>query len=270
MEKHTAIDPKIIAAAERQMRNWVLAEQLAKRQAGGEPSGSRPPVGSYISISREAGARGGEIAELVGRELGWEVLDKTLLDVIANRYQLSRAMLELVDETEVSWTYDVLGTFFDSHIIPHEKYLIRLARIVRLAGRRGNVVIVGRGAHFLLPRAQGLAVRVIASEKYRAQVLKERFGCDAAEARRAMIEMDRGRAEFVKRFFHHDIADPRLYDMVLDIERLGLSATAALIIKARQEQVRRAAAEALPSREPSADVGPQAAPAASAAATAHR
>jgi hypothetical protein len=244
MEKQMRVDPKIVAAAERQMRNWVLAEQIASRGIEKSIVGRRVPrVGAYISISREAGACGGEIGQLVGRELGWEVLDKTLLDVIADRYHLCRAMLELVDETEFSWTHDVLGTFLDRHIIPHEKYLARLARIVRVAGRRGNVVIVGRGAHFLLPREQGTVVRLVASEKYRTQQLMERLGCDAARARQTMIAIDRGRAEFVKRFFHHDIADPQLYDLVINVERLGLPAAAELIVKVREEQIKRQAEE---------------------------
>jgi hypothetical protein len=252
MGQQTGVDPKMVAAAERQMRNWVLGEQVANRKTEDSlPGRGAQQAVRYISISREAGARGGEIAQLVGKELGWEVLDKTLLDVIADRYQLCRAMLELVDETKVNWAHDVLGTFLDSHIIPHEKYLVHLARIVRLAGRQGNVVIVGRGAHFLLPRAQGLAVRVVASEKYRAQQLMERLGCDAAKARRMMIEIDRGRAEFVQRFFHHNIGDPCLYDLVVNVEQLGVTAATALIVKARQELAAR-----LPGHPAKATAGP--------------
>jgi len=54
----------------------------------------------------------------VVEKLGWEVLDKSLLNRVADRYGLSRPMLELVNETSANWAHDVLGTWFDRRIIP--------------------------------------------------------------------------------------------------------------------------------------------------------
>ena len=116
----------------------------------------------YITFSREAGAGGSEIAAMVGRKLGWEVLDKNLLDQVADRFQLSRPMLELVDETST------LG-------LRHGR---RLPRPEDCSARKvpgpsqprdpcgGPAWQCGpggpRGA-FLLPRENGLAVRIVAS-----------------------------------------------------------------------------------------------------------
>ncbi len=70
----------------------------------------------------------------------------------------------------------MFGTFSDRRIISHERYLVRLNRVVMAAARRGNVVIVGRGDNFLLPRDGGLAVRIVASEKYRVEQMMRRYG----------------------------------------------------------------------------------------------
>ncbi len=141
MEKQTREEPRIVAAAERQMRNWELIQELANRlpQSGRREGGIQQPV-QFVAISREAGAGGAEIAQLVGRKLGWEVFDRSLLDQVAERYHLSRQMLELVDETKASWVYDVFGTFLDRQIIPHDKYLVRLSRTVRIVAHRGCAV----------------------------------------------------------------------------------------------------------------------------------
>jgi cytidylate kinase len=235
MKEQTREEPKILAAAERQMRTWAWShehENARSTALGERPSLSTSRRVRYIAFSREAGAGGGEIAAMVGRKLGWEVLDKNLLDQVADRFRLSKPMLELVDETDSSWAYDVVGAFLDPKIVPHEKYLAHLSRVIRAAARRGNVVLVGRGAQFLLPRDNGLAVRVIASMKYRVARIVQQRECDEAKARQYLLEVDHGRKDLVQKFFHRDVTDPRLYDLVLDVDHLGPTTVADLIVEA--------------------------------------
>lgn len=239
MKEQIREEPKILAAAERQMQTWARTAEIedrAARSQGAERLAQR--VGNFISISREAGACGGEIARDVGRQLGWEVLDKNLLDRVADRFQVSRVMLELVDETQSSWVYDVLGTWMDRKIIPHEKYVAHLAQIVLAAVRHGNVVLVGRGAQFLLPRERGLAVRIVAPLRYRIRQIVERESLQEPAARRFIAEIDAGRRQFVGRFFHHDIDDPHLYDLVVNVEGIGPAGAVEQIIAAACRKAR--------------------------------
>jgi hypothetical protein len=237
VKEQTREDPTILAAAERQMHAWALQTELKDRAippklAGGPP---RQAV-RFVAISREAGAGGSEIAEHVGQRLGWSVFDKNLLDQIATRFHLPRTTLDLVDETPNNWAYDVLGTWMDRKLVPHEKYVACLSRVVLMAGRRGRAVFVGRGAQFLLPRQEVLAVRCIASPKLRLERIVERTGLDKTAAQRRMSEIDRGRRQFVERFFHHDSTDSHLYDLVINIDRFGTSGAAAAIVAAMGQQ----------------------------------
>ncbi len=233
MKGQTREDPKILAAAERRMQAWALAQEIAERTLRtDQPHRATEQLGDFITMSREAGASGGEIAVGVGQKLGWEVLDKNLLDHVAERFRLSRAMLEAVDETTASWAYDLFGTWMDRKIIPHEKYLVHLSQVVLAAAQRGNVVLVGRGAQFLLPRDQGLAVRIIAPLEYRVDQIVQRHGFDRKQARRFIAEVDQGRRQFVERFFHRDINDAHLYDLVINVARIGPAAAAEQIIGA--------------------------------------
>lgn len=233
MKEQTREEPKIVAAAERQMRAWSLAQELSQRAAQTRRVDQpHQGFGPYITVSREAGAGGSQIAELVGQKLGWEVLDRNLLDRVAERFRLCRHMLELVDETQPSFARDVLGAWFDPRIVPHGKYVVCLGRVVEAAARRGRVVLVGRGANLLLPRDQGLAVRLIASESYRVQQIMQRCGLEESQARRYMAEVDRGRREFVLEWFNRDITDPHLFDLVIQVDRLGPAGAADAIIAA--------------------------------------
>ena len=225
------VEPKTAAAAERKMQAFARTQEIADRTTRiDQPKPARREVASYIALSREAGASGSTVAEALGRKLGWEVLDKGVLDQLADRYQLSRPTLEAVDETTMSWAYDIFGTWLDREIISHEKYLTRLNRVFLAAAKKGNAIFVGRGAQFLLPRDRGFSVRLVASEAYRLHQLMETHDLPLPKARQLMVRLDRGRRQFVRHFFHQDVEDPHIYDLVINVERMGVEKSADLII----------------------------------------
>lgn len=229
MKEQTREEPGILAAAERQMHAWALKED-AFHHAGEIPLSAQGL--KFVTISREAGAGGGEIGRRIGERLGWEVFSRNLLDRVADRFHLSRTMLDLVDETHPSWVYDVLGSWMDHRLVPHEKYVACLSRVVLAIARRGPAVFVGRGAQFLLPRKELLAVRVVASPSFRLHKIMEQRGVNEANARRYIAELDKGRREFVEQFFHRDITDPHYYDVVVTMDRLGAAGAIKVILAA--------------------------------------
>ena len=101
-----------------------------------------------------------------------------------------------------------------------------------LAAKKGNAIFVGRGAQFLLPRDRGFAVRLVASESYRIHQLMQRYELPLSKARQKMHQLDRGRRQFVRHFFHCDVEDPHIYDMVINVERYGVEKTTELIVGA--------------------------------------
>jgi len=233
MKEQTHEEPGIMAAAERQMHAWAMSTELKERASLHEAEGLLTSQAvKYVTISREAGAGGGEIGRLIGERLGWEFFSRNLLDRIADRFHLSRTMLDLVDETHPSWVYDVLGSWMDHKLVPHEKYVACLNRVVLGIARRGPAVFVGRGAQFLLPRKELLAIRVVAAANYRLRQIMEHRGVNEANARRYMAELDNGRREFVEQFFHRDITDPHQYDFVINVDRLGTAGAIKLILAA--------------------------------------
>ncbi len=195
MKERTREDPAILAAAERQMHAWVLGTELKDRALPHLPDAAFGPKPTFITISRESGTCASDVGRQLGERLGWNVFDRNLLDQIASRYHLPRTMLDLVDETPNNWAYDVLGVWMDRKLLPHDKYVAYLSRVVLAAARRGHAVFVGRGAQFLLPRDEVLAVRLIAPLKYRAGRIAERKGIDEAAARRFIAEVRPGSAQ---------------------------------------------------------------------------
>jgi cytidylate kinase len=233
MKDQTHEEPRIVAAAERQMRAWVHSQEVQDQAVSRRfDQPKKVQFGPYLTISREAGAGGSEIARRIGELLTWDVLDKNLLEHIATRLNTSPGMIERLDETQSNWAYDLMASWLDREMVGHETYLRHLEGIMLAAARRGNVVLVGRGAGFLLPREGGLAVRIVASEEYRIERTMRLESLTHAAAKDFVRELERGRSEFVDRHFHRNIADPHLYDLVLNVGRLGMEVAIELILAA--------------------------------------
>jgi cytidylate kinase len=233
MSKATGQKPSDMdLAARERMERWLLSPELREHMQVAGDVRKPAQTGPYISVSRQAGAGGEHIARVVGRKLGWDVLDKELLDLMTQRYHMPRDMLDFVDETEANWFYDVLGAFAGSRIVSQDSYVVHLERIIYLAALHGNVVIVGRGAHCVLPRTSGLAVRIVAPKRRRVEEMMERSRLTRDEATLRVDELDKGRNGFCRRHFHRDIEDPLEYDLLVNTARLSAEAAAELIVDA--------------------------------------
>jgi Cytidylate kinase-like family len=118
------------------MRMWALGmeskRRLEEQRAGVLP---QPLIHPYVAISRETGVDAGEIAKLVASKCNWKVLDRDLLDHIAEHYHWSRIALEYVDEQTASWFHDTFGKWLDNQVVSQAEYVSRLGRIVLMAAQ---------------------------------------------------------------------------------------------------------------------------------------
>ena len=212
------------------LARWLLGTGLHP----GKNAPAAGPVARFrnICISREAGAGGGTIARLVGTKLGWRVYDHELLEAIAQGMEVPADEARLYDELAPSLVQDWLLPLREEHYAPQEAYLDHLAKLVDSIGRSGQAIIVGRGAGQILPRSETLLVRIVSPLKIRAKNLAATMGVSQRTARKAAIERDRRAAKFVKTLHRVDIADPLLYDLVLETHSLGLTIATELVVRA--------------------------------------
>src|SRR5438876_11192629 len=123
------------------------------------PSGA--PHMNVITVTREYGAGGYEVARRLAEACGWELLDRELLHQAAAVEQLPDADLERLDEKPVSMT-----DRFRLHP-PHQQYLHGLKEAALRAAARGNVVLVGRGTGQLLGELPNvLHLRLVAPREW--------------------------------------------------------------------------------------------------------
>lgn len=196
-----------------------------------------------ITISREAEAGGEEIAQLVAEREGLRIADRAILERIAQQEGAPVTLLQLFDETTPGPIESVVMEWRTSW--SPASYLRRLLNVLLLLEREDNVLIIGRGAAFVLTDPGTLHVRVIAPLPCRVAGLVQREGLPRGEAERILGRNDEERARFVRQAFGADIQSPIHYDLVLNTAELSIEGAAEILSVAahRKAARRRLAAE---------------------------
>jgi cytidylate kinase len=180
---------------------------------------------NVITMSREYGAGGGELARLLASSLGWELLDQELLHQAAQIEHLLDAELERLDEQAVG-----MAERFRLHP-PHRQYLHALREASHAAVARGRVVLVGRGTRQLLgDTPSALHVRLVAPREWRAARMARLEGWNREEALSRCDAVERSRVRFLQYFFGADATAPEQYDLVVNTGRVPLEEAADGVI----------------------------------------
>jgi len=221
---------------------------------------------SAVTISREYGSGGGEVARRLAERLGWHLVDHEVVVDVARALNVSEQDAEAHDEHIDTLAARILSSLgVVSSIVP-APLPVGLAMdqpghdearrmVVEGAVKTGHAVIVGRGGQVLLAgRPDVLHVRIIAPIEQRIDYVMRREGLDRAAAQRRIETKERDRANFLISEHRKNPADARLYDLVASTGVLHLNSVVDLVMLAldRKARVLEMPAEAL---GPGAGVG---------------
>jgi cytidylate kinase len=208
--------------------------------AEGHTPGDSTPTGKpsehafTIAFSREAGSGGITVAREIGRRLNWPVYDQELLEHLAGDLKVDVSYVEDYDERRGSWLVDCIKAFSSTASVSEVTYFRRLVRMLQALGGRGECLIVGRGASFVLPPERTLRVRIVASHEDRVAFIARERGVNRIEAAKFVDSKDRERRQFIKDHFHKEPADSQNFDLIVNRSRFSVDETAELVIEALQ------------------------------------
>ena len=196
--------------------------------------------GPIITVSREAGAGGSDISRRLAKALGMDLIGGQIIQHVADSANMSRRVIESLDEREVTFRETLLSSLFGENRPWPGEYLHHLTRVIGTIGIFGNVIIVGRGANYVLPKEKIFRVRVVAPIELRIKYFMDDRGYTKAEAEQYIVKRDGNRKAFVRKYFNADIADPSYYDMILNTEKISMAAaTEAVIVAFNQRRNRK-------------------------------
>jgi cytidylate kinase-like protein len=182
---------------------------------------------NIITIEREYGCGGGDIAQLVANRLGWKLWDQRLTEEIARLANCPKAVVEAREERNDPLYYRLFKSFLRGsyegsinapklNLVDSETILKTTRRVVEHAAEKGNCVIVGRGSQqFLKNRPDTLRIFLYAPREDKVRRLLGR-GKSEKDAEELVDTVDRERADFILKYFDSEWPDRPIYHGMLN------------------------------------------------------
>jgi cytidylate kinase len=238
-----------------------------------------------VTISRQYGSGGGEIAVRLARKLGWQLIDHAIIEQTARELGVYETDVSRYDEEHIEGTLSRIlngirnltsgGAFVPSAsgalaapptafaaerraVVDDRAYQETMQQVVMAAVKTGHVVIVGRGGQFLMAdRRDVLHVRIVAPLDLRVAYVAQREEPNRNAALTRVQEKDRARDRNMQNQFRRKPDDPNLYDLVINSAVLDLDSIVDLICLALEDKASRLS---VPAEElgPSAGLAPYA------------
>ncbi len=198
-----------------------------------------------VTVAREYGSGGGRIAQMLAGRLGWKLVDRCLVEKIAEAARIEPQVAEKFDERPDPW-FDRLANLFwlspggrgyISGPLP-ERFDADIAaqmalRIIKEAADIGECVIVGRGSQCILQqREDAFHVFVYAPRGERlARLLSRNAQLSRAEAEKKLDAEDATRAAYVRTHYDEDWQNRHLYHLMIS-SCLGEKEVVSIILSA--------------------------------------
>jgi cytidylate kinase len=212
---------------------------------------------TLVTLSASYGAGGAVVGPAVAERLGVPFLDRAIPLRVAEQLEVpvEAATAHDEDATESGFLDRLLRGFLAADIaapaplpvetLTSEDFCRAAEQVLRRQADTGEGVILGRaGAVVLRDHPHALRVRLDGPRAARIEQAVRLGGIDRATAERALRHLDRAHADYTKRFYGADIADPSLYHLVIDSTAIPLEDCVELIVLAARarggEAVRRA------------------------------
>ena len=204
-----------------------------------------------ITISRQTGSGGHEIAELLAERLNIPLHDKNVVEEAVKQLDVEDIEKLDVQEVDEKLVVDYVAKFAKGyhaifgkgklyHMMPKteeeptisEKMFHAQAKVIKELADLGPCVIVGRCADYLLKgRDDVLRVFITAEEEARVQRMMERRELTHERAVNAVEFSDRDRAKYYKAYTSQTWGVPDTYDVTLSSSKLGVEGVVDMIIK---------------------------------------
>ena len=220
----------------------MITEQVkiwAQREAEAQVTGEAPGAWPVITISREFGARGAAVAEVLGWRIGFKVWDRNLLHAIAEEGGGDERLLSSLDEHRRSSIDDAVRGALTGSRHTNAQYFRALLHVVHAISAHGKSIIVGRGATYISKAPDILRVRVVCPLEARVRGYAAHEGLTEKEARKHIKAQDADRADFVHHHFKRDVGNPSDYDLLINAATYSLEQMADIVLRAYEAKIGR-------------------------------
>jgi len=199
-------------------------------------------MGKAITISKDYGCGGLELASALAKELDYEYIDKGIIVELAKKMNTSEAEVSSHEDGKAMGLLSYITKFMtstkvktilseDMGYLDDESYKLGLEVLMRDLADRGSVVIVGRGGQCILKnRPDVVHVRLVGPMEFKKKFIAEKQAVSEEEALNMIKLKEEERRKYIEKMFAFSNNDPELYHITINLGEVK-PATAIDIIK---------------------------------------
>ncbi len=203
-----------------------------------------------ITIGRQFGSGGHDVGEKIAEYFNIPFYDKELVEMAAQKSNISKEALKEVDERATnsflyslaSGNYSMRGInapiYYEMPI--NDKLFIAQAEVIKEVAKKGSCVIVGRCADYVLENENVdlLNVFIYGSVDYRAKRVMEALDLTQSKARDKVMKTDKQRRTYYDYYTSRDWGVMSNYDICINAEKFGIEGAANLIISTAKHKIK--------------------------------
>jgi cytidylate kinase len=182
-----------------------------------------------ITVSRQYGTCGSQIAEKVAKQLGYDFWDQNLVHKVSESSGLTEELTNSLDERVKSFIEDAISAMALGSSASEKNYIKQVVKTIQVISEHGKAVIVGRGSQFIL-KEDTLKIRLIAPLSYRIRAVAHNESTSTKEAELKIQMIDKERMDFHQKHFAKDIRQASYYDLCINVENFNQDAVTSLIV----------------------------------------
>jgi cytidylate kinase len=190
-----------------------------------------------ITFSRETGAGADVISEKLVEffrpyqeegSLDWTIFDKNLINKILQDHNLPERLSRFYEEKKQTLMQSIINDLFYGH--SSYEVIKKTARTILQLVNRGNVIVVGMAGSVITANLEEVFhVRVVAPLEQRIEHAMEVYNLSRSKAAEFVPKEDEARKHYLKFFYHKNVDDPLLYDIVINTGTCSYDEAAEII-----------------------------------------
>lgn len=204
-----------------------------------------------ITISRECGTGGREIACRLGEKLGLNVYDKAIFEAVSEKYHLNKHEIDRIRGKKLNlWDdfcqfyrqFDVTGSNYqpESRKVTSRELYYTESQIMRNLAEHESCIILGRcGFSVFKDNPDAVKIFIHADHDVRIKRIVETKGLDEKAAIEYIDEVDKARENFTKYFASSSIYDTRNYDLSINVSHYSAEDVATFLAENIRQRMER-------------------------------
>jgi cytidylate kinase len=197
---------------------------------------------SVITISRQFGAGGRTLGEMIAKKLGYTFADSMIIEMVAKEANVAPQWVEAVDKEAGNLKLKFISKMISQRwvdrvtakghgYIDDRIFLDYLVLIIAQLADEGDVVILGRGSQYIL-RGLPDAYHILLIDEFdnRVDFMMTHHGMTKDRAQEVVKHEDKRRRNFFRNVGKTDYDDPSLYNLVLNMDQLNLDQALDIVL----------------------------------------